>query len=209
MQRLRNSEATLQKLVGDNKKALLITNARDYYEPERRAAKVKERLKLLEDAGMDVKELDLRPFFSKSPHELEKFINQYDPGLIFSIGGNVFLLATALALSGMDEIIHRRLTLGISVYGGYSAGSMVSAEDLSLYDADGDKISVVKDIYGVEPILNGLSLIPEYIIPHVDRPDQEQIVHSRQERIAEAGAESILLKDNEVCVVDGERQWVE
>ena len=79
----------LDKLVGDNRKALIIGDARDYYQDDVRIANViKKTLVNLANIGIDAGRLDLRKYFRKSS-ELEKYIAEIQPGLIFSIGGSV------------------------------------------------------------------------------------------------------------------------
>ena len=94
----------LRRMAGEGRKALFITNAHDYYEPERRVEYVDRKSRCLIDAGFEVTELDLRKYFDKA-EELKAFVDDYVPDVVFSIGGNVFLLRTAMKLSGMDEII--------------------------------------------------------------------------------------------------------
>ncbi len=66
--------------------------------------------------GIEAKRLDLRPFFCKQA-ELARYIEEKQTGLIFSVGGNVICLATALHESGMDEIIRQGVAEDRFVYG--------------------------------------------------------------------------------------------
>lgn len=198
----------LRELVGENRKTLLITNARDYKESNARRERVAEKLQILQQAGFQAQELDLRNYFTKDPAELSEFVSSYNPGLIYSIGGNVFLLATALAISGMDDIIRQRLEEDITVYAGHSAGAMVASEDIEVYERDDLKVEEVGVYYGVESITSGLGLTDGYIIPHANRPERSQITKFHQDQIAKIDAKPIILNDGDVCIIDGKHQTI-
>jgi len=189
----------LRVLVGENRKTLLITNARDYKESNARRERVAEKLQILQQAGFQAQELDLRNYFTKDPAELSEFVSSYNPGLIYSIGGNVFLLATALAISGMDDIIRQRLEEDITVYAGHSAGAMVASEDIEVYERDDLKVEEVGIYYGVTD---------GYIIPHANRPERSQITKFHQDQIAKIDAKPIILNDGDVCIIDGKHQTI-
>ena len=94
----------LVRLTRENHKVLIISNARDHRTPELRKEIVDHDMRLLASCGLDVVELDLRKFFNKSD-ELRKYIDDFNPGCIFAMGGNVYSLATAMHLGGMDKIL--------------------------------------------------------------------------------------------------------
>ena len=193
----------LRKLVGDNRKTLVITNARDYYDEEERRSSVAEKLEIFRREGFQAQELDLRAYFTKDPIELDRFVKEYNPGLVFCIGGDVFLLATALAISGMDDIIWRRLEEDVTVYGGNSAGAMVTGHDIEIYERDDLKIEEVGAYYGIEAIANGLGLINQYIIPHADQPKCAKITKFYEEQFAKTGDEVILLGQDDAYIING------
>lgn len=199
----------LSDLVGENRTALIISNARDYYLDEDRInAQVALTISDLNDINITAERLDLRKYFGK-PDELRQFIAESNPGLIYSIGGNVFCLATALKESGMDEIIRQGVQNDTFVYAGYSAGSMITAHDLSLYDV-GTNLGPARvyDAYGVEAYTSGLGLIPEYIAPHMDREDHLPTMRARIAQIEQAGQTPILLNDPDVYLVDDDLKEV-
>lgn len=204
----------LAKLVGEKKRALVISNTRDYYQDEERIQKSLEKTFVnLDKIGIKSKRLDLRKYFGK-PEELTKDVETYNPGLIFSIGGNVFCLATAMHESGMDKIIRQGLANDNFVYGGYSAGAMVASEDLGLYNAADfhDKTCKMSDkvvqTYHIKPTFQGLSLIPQYILPHMDREDHIDSMKQRLENIKQANKATILLNDADVYIVNGAKQEI-
>lgn len=207
-QDLGNFAADLRELVGANRKTLVITNARDYKDPEARAERVNEKLNILQQAGFQAQELDLREYFSKDPAELLAFVTDYNPGLIYSIGGNVFLLATALKVSGMDDILRQRLEEDVTVYAGHSAGAMVAAKDIEVYERDDLKVQEVGAYYGMESVTDGLGLTDEYIVPHANRSERKKITEFYQAQIAKIGAESIVLNDGDVYIVNGNHKTI-
>ena len=203
---------TLRKMVGEKRQALVISNARDYYNDESRiASSVEKTLVNLDRIGIKASRIDLKPYFNK-PSELESLIRQSDVGLIFSIGGNVICLATALHASGMDEIIRNGVAADQFVYGGYSAGAMIATYDLSPYRLKPQPnqephpstiFDITQTIYNLPPYEQGLGLISEYITPHMDRPDHIDAMNERLNNISQIGGKAIRLNDPEVYVVDG------
>ncbi len=199
---------TLVDLVGENKKALIISNARDHRSPDDRKAIVDEDTKMLGDCGFIVSELDLREYFGNS-QQLKEYVDSFNPGLVFSMGGNVYSLATALKLSGMDSVLREDLEQDKYVYGGYSAGSMVASRDLSNYlDSYGrrsdDRLEQARELYG-EVSTNGLGLIDEYIAPHADEERFKASCEEAQVSISSKGLTPIALNNSDVVVVNGKK----
>lgn len=193
--------------MGPGRKALVITNARDYYPDERRAFDVSNKLAVMTQAGIEAKELDLGAYFGKQD-ELAAFIDSYQPNLIFAIGGNVFLLAAACHLSGFDEIVRNDLKQDKYVYGGNSAGAMLAADTLKYYGHDHLMPEAVSEIYGVDPIYNGLGLFDQYIIAHADAPNHAEATKIYKERIEKAGFKALLLNQGAVVIIDGDDQKI-
>lgn len=197
-----NHGDALLNLMGHGRKALLITNARDYYPEDRRLSDVSKKMEIMEQAGIEAKELDLRKYFGKKD-ELSAFINSYAPDLIFAIGGNAFLLSAAYHLSGFDEIVLGDLKQDKYVYGGNSAGAMVAADTLKYYGHDHLSPEAVSSIYGVDAVLDGLGLIDGYVIAHADVPEHLSTTKTYRERIENDGKKAILLNQLSAIVVDG------
>ncbi len=196
-----NQADKLRQMVGPNRQALIITNARDYVSPAEKASVLQRKILLFARAGFTAIELDLRSYFDRKA-ALAQFIDRYQPGLIYAIGGNVFLLRIALKASGMDEILAEKLRGDALVYGGGSAGAMVTAPILGVYDDLDDSSLVVHSIYHRPPVMRGLHLIDEYIVPHVDHPTLGQNCSLRQDKIRQLGAHPILLRDEQVYIVE-------
>ncbi len=194
---------TLIEMVGDNKKALLITNARDHRSEEDRKTVVEHDAQRLIDCGFNVTELDLRKY-RNNPAALKEYIKEFNPGLIFAIGGNVYSLATTLHFSGMDEILREDLSEDKYVYGGYSAGAMVASHDLLNYqDSFGrridDRLDQTEGLYG-EIFTDGLGLIDEYVIPHADEEEFKETCKIAETSISEKGSTPVVLNDADVFV---------
>ena len=216
-QDLGNYGEILRQMVGAKRPAFVVSNARDYYNDEARiAGSVEEAIANLDEIGIEAERLDLRAYFGKQS-ELADLIEQKQIGLIFSIGGNVICLATAIHASGLGEIIRQGIAEDKFVYGGYSAGSMVAGSDLSLYQFDtkpGEEMpphriaDVTYDIYNLAPYKQGLGLIPQYIVPHMNHTDHIDVIRERIAKIEQAGAEAICLNDPDVFVVNGDDMQV-
>lgn len=208
---LGNFADKLRELVGDNKKALVISNARDHRSKEDRAEIVKGDIEMLNAAGLSAMELDLRPYFGKAD-ELRKYIDAAQPGLVFSMGGNFCSLATAMHLSGMRDILRKDLADDKYVYGGYSAGAMIAAPDtLNYLDSygrrTGDRLEEAKQIYG-EAYTEGLGLINEYICPHADEDRFMEVCEKAQVLLPAKGLTPVVLNNSDVMVIDGEQKVI-
>lgn len=198
----------LLELVGDNRKTLIISNARDHHRSlEDRSALVEEDMGILRNSGLIPTELDLRNYFGKS-EELRKYINDFGPGCIFVMGGNLYSIATAMHLSGMDEILKHDLANDKYVYGGYSAGSMVTSHNLLNYlesygRRSDDRLEQAKELYG-EVSTDGLGLIDEYIAPHADEEKFSGACEKAKSDFKEKNLKLIVLNNSDVVVVNGD-----
>lgn len=195
----------LSEMAGNNRKTLVIFNARDYKTPEERLTSVKKTLANLSAIGLSPKEIDLKNYFKDSAG-LKEFVRNFNPGCIFVDGGNIYLLATAFHLSGMDEILRQDLAGDKYVYAGYSAGAIVASKDLSIF-ADsfgkrrGDLIETAKELYG-EVYQKGLGIIDEYVIPHMDREDFAIVSTKAYNDVSSFNLVPISLNDSDVAIVN-------
>ena len=194
----------LSEMVGDNRRALVIFNARDHKDGDRGIEKQKQ---IFADAGLEFNELDLRNYFDRKD-ELQQFIDEFKPGLVVLLGGNTFLLRRALAQSGFDEILIDDIKADKYVYAGHSAGSMIVAPSLKGFERlDNEKIVVSG--YNPEVIWSGLNITDIRVIPHVSSDKyREQIVKMRTELFDSKGWRYELLEDEDVFVIDGEEEIV-
>ena len=197
--------AELHRLVGDNKKALVIFNAQDYKDEGKRGDVIERKSKLFRENGFEFAELDLRNYFGKE-QQLKEYIEEIKPGLVFSIGGNYFILRRAFAQSGLDETLLNDLENDKYVYGGSSAGTMIATPDLRYYDDQ--KAEDVPSGYRSEPIWEGLGLVDMYISPHQDQNWYKPYIKDRLDKLKRDGKPFITLNDSDVYVVDGEKKEV-
>ena len=204
---LGNHADEFRRLVGEGGKVLMVTNARDYYDPGRRIEKVEQKLAIFRENGFAAIELDLRPYFGK-PEELKAYIDEFQPDAIYSIGGNCFLLNTAMHLSGLDQIIREGVADDRFVYGGYSAGSMVASKSLKYFGHDYLTADAVPLIYGVDAVIESLGLIDEYVTAHADVPQHAETTKMYIEKITAGGDTPITLNQSAVYVIDGENKQI-
>ena len=197
-----NYKDELLKLMGVGRRALMIANARDFCTEDERKSVISRKLDVMKHAGIEAKELDLRNYFGKKD-KLRLFIDTYKPDLVYAIGGNVFLLSTALRLSGFDSILLDDLRRDKYVYGGGSAGAMIASKTLKYYGHAHLSSEMVSAVYGVDAVLDGLGLIDEYIVPHADVPECLNVTNLYRGRIESGGEKAILLNQLSVIVKDG------
>ncbi len=152
-------------------KVMVVMNARDYHTPADFAAVTQEKVTEFIDAGFDtVESLDLKDFFNK-PAQLAKTLEAYHPDVICAVGGDEFILNTAIKLSGFDIYLKSRLEDKNFFYCGSSAGAIVVVQDLKYYLLTDQSTKLVRDRYHVEPELKGLGLLDDYVIPHLGEPE--------------------------------------
>ena len=199
----------LRKLANGVRRALIISNALDYCGNEGKIDEtVEKNLTDLNDIRIEGERLDLRKFFGRRS-ELERYVEVYGAEIIFAVGGDVYCLATAMRKSGMDEIVRELTVSDKVVYGGYSAGAMVAADDLLLYSV-GDRINPerAREVYAEEPCVRGLGLIREYVVPHANRANYIRETAVRLENIEKAGGRAIILNDADVYSVSGKERRI-
>ncbi|MBR3378266.1 Type 1 glutamine amidotransferase-like domain-containing protein [Candidatus Saccharibacteria bacterium] len=201
---LGNYPKTLRRLAGGNRRVLIIRNARDYRPEDYVAGILGDKTALFLQYGFDPQVLDLRQFFGRK-EELEEYLDQYDPGIIYCLGGNPFILNAALHLSGMDKIIRSALLSDAIVYAGESAGIMVATKDLTPYIREGHEPQDSKALYKKEAPTEGLGLIDFYPIPHVNRGEHRDRTDYYIRRIESIRKRPVLMNDSDVYVVDGRK----
>lgn len=153
----------LLRELGGSGKAFVISNALDFStDAGRRRNGVAREINELGACGITAEALDLREFFGQQPllrHHLE------GASMLWVIGGNTFLLRRAMALSGLDLILHSRREDPDFLYAGYSAGACVlcpSLEGIHL----ADQPEAQADGYSGDVLWTGLGLIDYYFVPH-------------------------------------------
>jgi dipeptidase E len=202
---LGNQPEALTALLRGKTRAAVVLNAKDASSPEGRQASLDRELDALTGLGLQATELDLRDFFHRKG-ELRETFEGFD--LVWVRGGNTFVLRRAFKLSGADEILPDMLRDDALVYGGFSAAVAVLTPTLrGLEIVDGP--DVVPAGYPVEPVWDGLGLLPYAVAPHYrsDHPESEAV-----DRLVQHYIDHHILfraiRDGEAIVVDGAREEV-
>ncbi len=197
---LGNNSEKFVSMVGRNKRAALILNARDYFLPSDRESGRIQQAEKLKEIGITATELDLRNFFGKQD-ELKNELEQFDA--VWIPGGNSFMLRHAMCKSGFDEIIKSLLQEDKIVYAGYSAGIVVLCNTLRGIEIV-DDVKYVKEIYNTEPVWEGLGILPYSIAPHYNskHPETELIDKVVEYFIAE-NIPYKTLKDGDAIIING------
>ncbi|MCL2673216.1 MAG: peptidase E [Alphaproteobacteria bacterium] len=159
---LGDSVDKLLGMLGRNRRAAIILNAKDYKTADERAKKLEKETELLESIGVCGNEVDLRDYFG-NPTALENAISSYNA--VWVPGGNVFLLRRAFAASGLDRILEKKAGDPFFVYAGYSAGCCVLSPTLEGYEIT-DPPHVAPSPYNPDVIWKGLGLVPFQFVPH-------------------------------------------
>ena len=201
---LGNYPDKLVELVGENRKVLVISNARDHRTPEDRKVIVKHDMDIIRTCGLEPLELDLKNYIGKSD-ELRAYIDTFAPGCIFVMGGNYYSLATTFKLSGMDKILLSDLAEDKYVYAGYSAGAMVTAPDLMNYfssygSRDGNRMEEARAIYG-EVYTDGLGVVDFYVLPHIDEEKFRESYEKAASELSGKDLKTAALKNSDVILI--------
>lgn len=200
--RLGEHPEKLTALVGNNKKVAVIPNARDYSNDiERRNAGVQKEIDDINNLGLQAEEIDLRKYFGK-PNELEQKLSRF--GIVWVIGGNVFVLRRAFRESGMDKWVIKQKDNHEFVYAGYSAGVCILSPSLKGLELVDDPI-VVGEGYPKETVWDGLGLIDFAFAPHFESPGhpETEAVGREVEHYKKARIKFRALHDGEVIIING------
>jgi len=194
------SSDTLLSLIGDNKRAGIITNASDGFKQDRRHGWVTRAISTLSELGLDAHELDLRQYFGNL-NDLEQHLNQL--GLIWAIGGNTFILRRAMRESGFDQLLPHLLEKADIVYGGFSAGACVLVPSLrGIHLADEPEKTASG--YNSEIIWDGLNLVDFYFVPHYRSVHREsQMMEDVIQYYENHHMKYYALADGEALVING------
>lgn len=181
-------------------KIFVIPNAVDMFpDGERKINGINDKCKDLEELGFKPQILDLRDFFNKK-QDLISYIK--GTNAFYVIGGNVFVLRTAMKLSGFDDILLDLSKSENYLYSGFSAGICVLAKDLhGIHLADSCDV----DPYGYgETIWNGIGLIDYMPVPHFDTPSHPEspLMYDVVKYLEENNLNYKTLHDGDVLVED-------
>lgn len=194
----------LLALVPAGARVAVVSNALDLipYESRRSYARnIHDPLADLADMGFSPFDLDLRRWFGDAAG-LERELA--DVGLVWAVGGNTFLLRRAVAHSGLDAILQRRLAEDSLAYGGWSAGACIAGPTLRGIDLM-DEPDAVADGYDPVPIYEGLGLVDFVIVPHFDSDHPEAAAAAISAAWLESqGLAHRTLRDGEAIVRAGD-----
>lgn len=191
----------LTQLAPANKRIALIANALDFSaDLDRRAASEQKQIDGLKELGFDPEVLDLRDYFGKKD-ELRAKMDEY--GSIWAIGGNAFLLRSAMEQSGLAEILRdykTREDKSEFLYAGFSAGACVLAPSLKGIEL-ADEPNKVSEIYGTPVTWEGIGLVDYSIAPHYrsDHPESAMIEETVK-YFEREGINYKALRDGEVII---------
>lgn len=155
-------EKLFDLLGGAKPKVAIVTNAADLFPEAGILERFNDDKAFFEHYGYKVERLDLREYFGKQK-ELQAKVDDF--GLFWVRGGNAFVLRRAMAQSGFDEIIIKKLKDDEVVYAGYSAGGCVLSPSLKGLELVDDTVNVPEG-YEVETIWQGLGVLPYTFVPH-------------------------------------------
>lgn len=163
----------LPELAGVGAHAAIIANAQDHLDDDKRQNTIDDAHASLTALGFSTHTFDLRDYFDDASG-IKGDLAGYD--MLWVTGGNVFVLRSAMALSGFDRVIHDLLAQDRLVYGGYSAGVCVLAPHLYGLDIC-DDIEAARQAYDTDPLREGLGLLGSAIAPHYasDHPESATI----------------------------------
>ena len=165
--RMGDAFPALLEMVGPGARAAVISNAGDHIPPPLRRAyerAVFDPVSHFRRHGIQAEALDLRTYFGRED-ALDTALA--DVNLVWSVGGNSFLLMRALRRSGLDRILARRLAEDSLVYGGWSAGAVVAGPSLRGVEMMDDPARLA-DGYDAEPVWDGMGLVDFTVVPHYE-----------------------------------------
>jgi len=202
----RNGDHT-ERLLGlrrTEQPVAVVVNAVDVVDAEMRREAVAGEFERLGGLGLICQEVDLRDHVG-DPAGLEARLREHE--VVWVRGGNVFGLRYAMHLSGADEVLPRLLAEDAIVYAGYSAGPCSLAPSLRGLELC-DDAGVVRELYDAEPIWEGLGVIDEAFVPHLDSPGhpETELLKPVAEQYAREGVPHLRLHDGDAYVVDGEHR---
>ena len=197
-------ERLLEMAGGEGSRLAIIPNALDYIPIVDQINYARDQFNPMVyfgQQGFDPSIVDLRYYFGR-PSDLREVLIRHR--VIWSLGGNAFLLRRAMYESGFDDVVTSLLEDGV-VYSGWSAGACVAGESLRPITLMDDPFQIAPGYPVTEAPMDGLGLIPFSIVPHYRSNHPEAQAAERAVVWAEKnGVEAVALRDGDVLVRDGE-----
>jgi dipeptidase E len=202
-----NYPEELVKLADKNKKAVVIMNAVDYGDKDRKNQNLQNQIQQLKILGFGADELDLRNYFGKKD-ELNEYLSRI--GLVWIHGGNAFILQRAFKQSGFGDLIKDFVEKNKIVYAGFSAAVCVIVPTLRGAELVDDP-NIVPEGYEKEFSWDGLGLIKYNVAVHYrsDHPEsadvEKEIMYYQKNNIPYK-----TLRDGEVIIInDGQEKLLQ
>ena len=185
----------------------VIANAMDSAPNDVRQAGVEQEIVMLTALGFRPVELDLRDFFDQPQDAVRSALERFPA--VWARGGNAFMLRYALARSGADSALVSLLQRDAIVYAGYSAGPCVLAPSLRGLEHC-DFPQHVTEVWGDQPVWEGLGILNHAFVPHVDSPGhfETEACGIVAEHYRATGTPHRTLRDGQVLVVDGDEERI-
>ena len=157
-------DAELLNLLGEVREVGVISNAKDYHLPERRAERMSEVFDFFKSLGIAPHEIDLRRYFNIERANEELAGHEF----IWLAGGNTFLLRRALEYSDAANFLIEHVRDNSLILGGESAGALIAGPTLrgSEMEENSDSPNFVPEGYSPEIIWDGLKLVNYVPVPH-------------------------------------------
>jgi len=159
---------------------------------------LKDDRQTLVDAGFQVTDFTLT---NKKSYEVSEMLDKTD--FVFVSGGNTFYLLQEMRKSGFDKLIIPFLKKG-GLYGGSSAGSVVTGPDISIIELLDDP-ALAPELQDYK----GLGLTDVSVFPHWG----SEHFHKRYEKVMQSGYKKglkiILLTDDQYLLCEDNMYTIE
>lgn len=185
-------------LQNNSNEIMVIANALDCFpDGERKQKGIEEKASEIEALGFKTSILDLRNYFGNKERLYEDL---KDKRAFYVLGGNVFVLRTAMKLSGFDGYLREISDKDDYLYSGFSAGICVLAKNLKgihlVDEPDQDPYNYGKTIW------EGIGIINYMPVPHYDTPEhpESEMMYKVVAYLEENELPYKTMKDGEVII---------
>ena len=189
------NKGALQTLFGkplSKIKCGVIKNPMDLKDKEKRTFLYTLVDKGFEDFGIKKVDIDLRDYETRQT-ELRELITDLD--FLWITGGNVFYLRELIKKVKFESILKKAINTGL-VYGGDSAGALITCPTLKYLDAVDDTSQISEVIY------EGLNIIDFVPLPHWDDGSFKPKLVGIKKGLEREGYKVITFGDKQTVVVN-------
>jgi dipeptidase E len=153
---------------------------------------------MLQGNGYQLEPVDLRNWRGKQKALRDKLAAK---DVIWIGGGHTYYLRWILKDTGADEAIKALVEQG-KVYAGWSAGAVIAGPTLQFFDTMDNPEGLP------EIIMDGLHLTHVVPVPHLDNLDFAEDTKTANQRLEQAGYNTVLLGDSQVLIINGDEQKI-